>query len=55
MRRHLQLILSMTKEFVETLVLHITNPGFLNMYSKIISKIVEFFFKEKFLVLKSKL
>ncbi|KAI6082454.1 hypothetical protein F4821DRAFT_247170 [Hypoxylon rubiginosum] len=53
-RRHLQLILSMTKEFVETLVLHITNPG-LNTYLKIISKIVESFFEEKSSVLESKL
>lgn len=44
----------MTKEFVETLVLHVTNPG-LNTYSKIISKIVESFFEEKSSVLESKL
>ncbi|KAI2602282.1 hypothetical protein GGR54DRAFT_654405 [Hypoxylon sp. NC1633] len=53
-RRHIELILSMTKEFVKKLVFHIADPD-LNACSRIISKIVEPFFEAKSTVLESRL
>ncbi|XXG98775.1 hypothetical protein Hte_005105 [Hypoxylon texense] len=53
-RRHIQLMLSMTEEFVKKLVHYITKPD-LNTCSRIISKIVEPFFDLKSTVLESKL
>lgn len=53
-RRHIQIMLSMTEEFVKKLVYYITNPD-LNTFSRIIAKIVEPFFEMKLAVLESKL
>ncbi|KAI1776537.1 hypothetical protein F4818DRAFT_457363 [Hypoxylon cercidicola] len=53
-RRHLQLTLSVTEEFVKKLVHHITSPD-LSTCSRIISKVVEPFFELKSTVLESKL
>ncbi|KAI0152050.1 P-loop containing nucleoside triphosphate hydrolase protein [Hypoxylon sp. NC0597] len=53
-RRHTQLMLTVTKAFVEKLLAHVTNPDE-KTYSAILSQIVDPFFDQKFSVLESKL